>query len=83
MPADTTTDVWAQWGDRFPLPPEQRGWGIPQLWKDNAAWLGQARSDELYLADGAVSVRLFQGGSVTWEKATGRCTLTRLVTRLP
>lgn len=80
--AEARMDVWSMWGSRYPLPPEQRAWGIPQLWKDNASWLGEARSDELYLADGNMSLRVFQGGLIYYEKAGGRCTLGPFVTRL-
>lgn len=77
------SDAWAAWGTRYPLPVEQRAWGIPQLWHDNASWLGEARSEELYLADGNMSLRVFQGGLIYYEKAGGRCTLGPFVTRLP
>lgn len=76
-------NTWDAWGTRYPLPVEQRTFGIPALWKDNASWLGAALSDEIPLADGRISLRVFQGGLIYYEQATGRCTLAPFVTRLP
>lgn len=76
-------DAWAGWGSAFPLPADQRAWGIPQAWLADGGGLGEARSEETYLADGRVSVRVFQGGLVWWQRATDRCTIGRFVTRLP
>lgn len=63
-------DIWSLWGNAYPLPPEQRGWGIPQLWAENAKWLGEARSEPIYRIPDAQDghnrfvVQLFQGGAI-------------------
>jgi hypothetical protein len=80
--ANEDPSIWAKWGDRFPLPPEQRTFGIPSLWKAHADQLGEARSAETYPCPD-VAVQIFQGGQVLFEKATGACTITSLITRLP
>lgn len=57
-------DIWASWGTRHPLPPDQRGFGIPSLWKENR-WLGEARSAPMYPPDApGVVVQVFQGGLI-------------------
>lgn len=63
-------DIWALWGTAYPLPVEQRPWGIPQLWAENARWLKEARSNPLYAVmdpqDGhnRFVVQAFQGGAI-------------------
>jgi len=74
-------DVWAAWGTAFPLPPEQRGWGIPQLWLQNAGALGAARSYETYV-DANTSMQTFQGGMIIYEKLADRTSLLRRVRRI-
>lgn len=65
-----TPDPWLAWGTAYPLPPEQRLWGIPQLWSENARWLGEARSEPIYRIPDAQDghnrfvVQLFQGGAI-------------------
>ena len=69
-PVPQPTDTWSLWGTAYPLPPEQRGWGIPQLWVQNARWLKEARSNPLYAVmdphDGhnRFVVQAFQGGAI-------------------
>lgn len=69
-PAPRPADIWALWGTAYPLPPEQRGWGIPQLWAENARWLGEARSEPIYRIPDAQDghnrfvVQLFRGGFI-------------------
>lgn len=64
------TDIWSLWGSAYPLPPEQRPWGIPQLWAENARWLKEARSNPMYAVmdehDGhnRFVVQAFQGGAI-------------------
>jgi hypothetical protein len=63
-------DIWVLWGTAYPLPPEQRPWGIPQLWAENARWLKEARSNPMYAImdehDGhnRFVVQAFQGGAI-------------------
>lgn len=63
-------DPWSLWGTAYPLPPEQRPWGIPQLWAENARWLKEARSNPMYAVmdehDGhnRFVVQAFQGGAI-------------------
>lgn len=75
-------DIWAQWGDDFPLPVDQRGWGIPQLWKEHVVELGEARSYEDPL-DQWTAVQSFQGGTVTYEHLTGKAHLWKRTQRVP
>lgn len=64
------TDIWSLWGTAYPLSPEQRSWGIPQLWAENARWLKEARSNPMYAVmdphDGhnRFVVQAFQGGAI-------------------
>lgn len=60
-------DPWAAWGSAYPLPEEQRGWAIPQLWRENAGWLGPAASYEVYV-DSNTSIRTFRAGFIVYEK---------------
>lgn len=68
--AGLATDIWSLWGNAYPLPPEQRSWGIPQLWAQNARWLKEARSNPMYAVpdprDGhnRFVVQAFQGGAI-------------------
>lgn len=57
-------DPWAAWGAAFPLPAEQRTFGIPQAWLANA-WLGAATSDEQRI-DGGV-LRSFANGWILYS----------------
>jgi hypothetical protein len=79
--ANAVPDIWARWGDAFPLPVEQRGNGIPSFWRANT-WLGEARSRETFPGAGDVSVCVFQAGYIVYEKATGHCTVQHLESRL-
>lgn len=63
-------DVWPLWGNSFPLPVEQRGWGIPQLWKENAKWMGAARSSEIALDDDT-AIQSFTGGWIVFKRSAG------------
>lgn len=69
-PAPQPVDVWSLWGTAYPLPVEQRPWGIPQLWAENARWLKEARSNPMYAVmdeqDGhnRFVVQAFQGGAI-------------------
>lgn len=65
-------DPWHAWGTDYPLPVDQRGWGIPQCWLRNA-WLGEARSFEVY-ADEWTSIQTFESGFIVYEKQTGNAT---------
>lgn len=69
-PPPAAPDPWLRWGDAYPLPPEQRGFGIPQLWLANAPWLGAATSEELR-GDGRTRVRFFIGGWIVYEADNG------------
>lgn len=60
-------DPWAAWGTAYPLPAEQRNWAIPQLWRENAGWLGPATSYEIY-PDPNTSIRTFRAGFIVYEK---------------
>jgi hypothetical protein len=68
-------DLWAKWGDKYPLSVEQRTWGIPQQWITNANWLGEARSFEMWSPDGLSCVQWFQGGYISFEKLSGQAHL--------
>lgn len=59
------SDPWSLWGDDYPLPVEQRSFGIPSLWYDNRRWLKEARSFPWYPSGvtGFVA-QLFQGGLI-------------------
>jgi hypothetical protein len=67
---------WALWGSAYPLPPEQRGFAIPQLWLQNAPWLGSATSPEMYL-DQFTAIRAFAGGWIVYETLTEKAHLGR------
>lgn len=58
------SDPWAAWGAAFPLPAEQRGFGIPQTWLKHT-WLGAATGDEQAI-DGAV-LRAFANGWILYS----------------
>lgn len=58
-------DPWSAWGDDYPLPVDQRHFGIPALWYENRRWLKAARSFPWYPPGVAGFVaQLFQGGLV-------------------
>lgn len=63
-------DVWHLWGTRFPLPAEARSFGIPTLWKDNARWLGAARSGEVPVDEDTI-IQAFDGGYILYSKQSG------------
>jgi hypothetical protein len=75
-------DLWAVWGSAYPLPVEQRGWAIPQLWRENAAWLGPAASYEVYI-DPNTSIRTFRAGYIIYEKLANAAKVYRRVKELP
>jgi N-acetylmuramoyl-L-alanine amidase-like protein len=70
-------ELWSRWGTRFPLPAEQRSWGIPQFWRDHIIYLGEARSGELWSPDGLRAIQWFQLGAVVYEKGPARAYLYR------
>jgi hypothetical protein len=55
-------DPWAAWGTAFPLPPEQRAFGIPTTWYPERGWLKQARSFPIY--SGKCVIQVFQAGRI-------------------
>lgn len=63
--------IWDLWGTAYPLPPEQRGFGIPQAWVTKAIQLGPAISWPTYYAD-EEAVQLFKGGLVVYRAGSGR-----------
>lgn len=75
-------DPWQAWGSAYPLPVEQRGWAIPVLWKENAAWLGAATSNEYYI-DPFTSIRTFKGGWIAYEKLANAAKVYRRVKEVP
>lgn len=79
-PGGDDDPIWALWGDAFPLPLEQRGWGIPTLWRANATALGAARSREVWI-DPVTSIQTFAGGVIVYEKLPDRASLLRRVQR--
>lgn len=60
---------WAAWGTDFPLPEAEREFGIPKLWRENARWLGAARSPEVAI-DSETIIRTFAGGWVVYNPRT-------------
>lgn len=63
-----TPDYSALWGTHYPYFAES---GIAGAWRDNAAALGPATSDETGDAEGKIW-RLFRGGAVSWNPRTGK-----------
>lgn len=64
-PPAPTPDPWAAWGNDYPLPADQRRFGIPALWFENRHWLKEARSFPWYPPGVAGFVaQLFQGGLI-------------------
>lgn len=61
----TIVEPWAAWGAAFPLPAEQRGFGIPQHWLTNL-WLGACTGNEQQLDTGTV-VRSFANGWILYS----------------
>lgn len=68
-------DPWSKWGTLFPLPVEQRIWGVPQAWLQNQ-WLGNAQSIEIYVDD-KTSLTLFENGAVLYRKPTNKVSIIR------
>lgn len=65
--------IWASRGN--PLPVDQAGWAIPQLYKFHASELGGCLSPERYLVPGAVSVAVFERGLITYLAKTNKAYL--------
>lgn len=63
--APPSSDPWQAWGDRYPLPPDQRGYAIPRRWLKEGD-LGAAQSLELYDDAGRRSMQWFARGLVVW-----------------
>lgn len=58
---------WDAWGLEYPLPVEQRGWGIPRAWMA-AGGLGRALSHPIYHRGGTGhAVQWFEHGSIFWD----------------
>lgn len=76
-----TPDPWAAWGDAYPLPESQRGWGIPQLWRENT-WLGSATSYEVF-PDENTSIRTFRSGYIVYEKLANQAKVYRRLKEMP
>lgn len=74
-------DPWTPWGSAYPLPEEQRGWGIPQLWRENT-WLGPATSYEVF-PDSNTSIRTFKSGWIVYEKLANTAKVYRRAKDLP
>lgn len=68
-------DPWAAWGTNYPLPVNQRSWGVPQTWLKNQ-WLGQAESFEIY-QDPNTSFTLFEYGSLVYRKTNNKVYIVR------
>lgn len=77
---ESRLDVWAAWGMAYPLPEAQRGWGIPQLWRENT-WLGPATSYEIF-PDEDTSIRTFRSGYIVYEKLANAAKVYRRVKEL-
>lgn len=70
-------DPFLAWGQQFPLPPEQRAWGIPQAWLAQRALLGAARSPEIDLGQRArAAVQVFEGGAIVYFRDSGQAVVT-------
>lgn len=72
-PAEAWQRVWARRG--IDLPAHQIGWAIPQLYKYHFTELGACVESEHYLANGQVSVAVFEHGLIYFLKSTGRAYL--------
>lgn len=77
----STNGAWEKWGDEYPLPVSQRGYGIPQAWLANmrstqpgVVHLGAAKSFPVYdNTQGDYVVQLFEHGLV--EYSQGKATV--------
>jgi hypothetical protein len=78
----TVLDPWSLWGNDYPLPADQHGFGIPSLWFNHRQQLKQARSFPWYPpgVQGFVA-QLFQGGLI-WCR-DGQCQLEVFTKALP
>ena len=65
--------TWTQRG--IPLPPDQVGWAIPQLYKFHSTELGGCLAPESYLVPGLISVAVFERGLIYYLAKTGRAYL--------
>jgi hypothetical protein len=58
-------DPWLAWGTMYPLPPEQRQYGISTLWFQHRAALKEARSYPWYPSGAqGIVIQVFQGGLI-------------------
>jgi N-acetyl-anhydromuramyl-L-alanine amidase AmpD len=65
--------LWGKWGDSYPLPPEQRGWGIPTVWANDGGALGEATGPLEYTPKGgpdagAIASQTFCGGIIIHDQ---------------
>lgn len=70
------SDVWDLWGDDFPLPKEQRTFGIPSAWVVNMSGpqsgrLGKSVAHPYYSGDGNV-VQLFENGIIIYRNSVNK-----------
>lgn len=68
-------DPWAEWGQEYPLPVQQRSWLIPQTWLKNK-WLGSAKCFEQYL-EPDTSVQMFDAGTLVYRKPNNQVYVVR------
>lgn len=66
---------WKQWGTKYPLPPEQRQWGIAATWYPKREQLGRAVAPVVYVDIGMGNkkgvVQYFEHGAVIGSDHTG------------
>jgi hypothetical protein len=73
-PPEPWIAIWQQRG--VPLPIEQAGWAIPQLYKFHASELGGLLKPEQYLAPG-VSVAIFERGLIYYLAKTNQAYMSK------
>lgn len=69
--------LYGKWGDSYPLPEDQRGYGIPSSWANTDGTLGQAESPPLYYPSGGpnagmIAYQFFRGGLIIYDSRINR-----------
>lgn len=70
-----TDESWALWGEEYPLPKEQRLFGIPSKWYSTllmGQFLGRAKSFPVYQNTDHVVTQLFENGLVLYRDGASK-----------